>query len=323
MAITTPLTQRLSLDAPIVLAPMAGVSGGRLATAVSDAGGLGLIGGGYCYRDWILREMALADMSRVGIGFITWRLADQPKLLDEVLEQRPRAVFLSFGDIGPFARTIKSQGVPLLVQVQTVQGALEAVRAGADFIVAQGSEAGGHGGSRATLPLVPEVKDAVGEVPVLAAGGITDGRGLAACMMLGATGAVCGTAFYAATEALAHPHSKSAAADATGDQTDKTSVFDIARGFDWPKAWQLRALSNGFSEKWAGNLATLKADELERRRYAEAADRGDMSVAGTIVGEGVGLVRGIEPAASILELMARAAEDQLRSASSLLGEPDQ
>lgn len=186
----TKLTKLLDLTAPIMSAPMAGVAGGALAAAVSQAGGLGLIGGGYGVREWLARELDLAGEAQVGVGLITWALARDPDLLSIVLERNPRAI-LPFGDIGPHAPAILRAGVPLIVQVQTVAAAKAAVDGGAQIIVAQGTEAGGHGGVRATMALVPAVVDTVGDAPVIAAGGIADGRGLAAALMLGAVGVLC------------------------------------------------------------------------------------------------------------------------------------
>lgn len=168
----TALSRLLPLTVPILSAPMAGIAGGALASAVSRAGGLGFIGGGYGDREWLTRELDIAAGAEVGIGFITWALAREPDLLTIALERRPCAVFLSFGDIGPYVSRIAGAGVPLIAQVQTVAGAKAAVGDGARIIVAQGTEAGGHGGMRATMALVPAVVDAVGDVPVIAAGGI-------------------------------------------------------------------------------------------------------------------------------------------------------
>src|SRR5215218_9025552 len=201
MTIRTAITEAFDLEYPIVLAPMGWISGGRLAAAVSNAGGLGLIGGGYGDPAWLRQELDLvraATERQWGVGFITWH-ADRESV-DLALSYNPSVVFLSFGDPLKYAPLIKAAGCSLICQVQEVEEARQAVAAGADVIVAQGSEAGGHGAVRATLPLVPAVVDAVAPIPVLAAGGIADGRGLAAALMLGAQGAVLGTRFSAASE---------------------------------------------------------------------------------------------------------------------------
>ncbi|MGL4288261.1 MAG: NAD(P)H-dependent flavin oxidoreductase [Phreatobacter sp.] len=319
MAIITPLTEKLGLDVPVLLAPMAGVSGGALAAAVTNAGGFGFIGGGYCDRDWLRREMAAAGNTPAGVGFIAWALEKDPELIDLVLARRPPAIFLSFGSIGGFASKIKVAGAALVVQVQSVAEARAAAAEGADIIVAQGTEAGGHGSNRATLPLVPAVVDAVGAIPVVAAGGIADGRGLAAALMLGAAGVLCGTAFFASRESLAHPNAKQAAVAGSGDTTFRGSLFDLARGIDWPEPWTIRTLANDFSRQWGADPAGLR-DTLgaEQARYAEARDQGNVDVAAVIVGEGVDLVHTIEPAESIVRRMGAEAELLLGRAAGYL-----
>jgi nitronate monooxygenase len=299
---------------------MAGVAGGALAAAVSNAGGLGIIGGGYGEEGWLRRELLAAGNTQVGIGFITWSLAKNPALLDIALDHRPKAMFLSFGDIDAFAPKIKRAGQLLIAQVQNVAQARKAAAEGADVVVAQGTEAGGHGGRRATLPLIPAVVDAVGDVPVVAAGGIGDGRGLAAALMLGAAGVLCGTAFFASRESMAHPNTKAAALAGSGDDTLRSSVVDVVRGIDWPPQWTIRTLRNSFTDQWAGDLDGLKRNAAtEQARYARARDAGDVAVSAVIVGEAVDLVRESESAGAIVRRMAGTAEGLLRAAPQMLG----
>jgi nitronate monooxygenase len=316
MALKTPLTELLEIRHPVILAPMAGVSGGALAAAVSAAGGLGLIGGAYGDAEWIEAEFAAAGNQRVGIGFITWCLAERPGLLDQALARSPAAVMLSFGDPAPFAPKIKEAGARLICQVQSVAHARSAAAAGADLVVAQGGEAGGHGAARATLPLVPAVVDAVAPVPVAAAGGIADGRGLAAALVLGAAGVLLGTRFYAAAESLGHPSAKQRILAAGGDDTVKTSVFDTARHLAWPAPYRIRGLTNDFTERWHGNEAELaEAGATERARYGAAAERGDFDTAGVIAGEAVGLIRELLPAGEIVARLIGEAEARLDAAA--------
>ncbi|HEX5507842.1 MAG TPA: nitronate monooxygenase, partial [Pseudolabrys sp.] len=228
MALTTRLTQKLGIEHPIISAPMAFAAGGRLAAAVSGAGGFGVIGGGYGEPDWLEREFAAAGNARVGCGFITWSLARHPHVLDAVLAHAPAAVMLSFGDPSPFADAIKAAKTLLICQVQTMRHAREAVAAGAGIVVAQGAEAGGHGSLRATFTLVPEIADylakAAPETLLVAAGGVADGRGLAAALMLGADGVLVGSRFWASKEAIVPAPFQQAAVDADGDATIRTSV---------------------------------------------------------------------------------------------------
>lgn len=323
MAIKTAITSLLQIEHPVLLAPMAGVAGGALAAAVSAAGGLGIIGGGYGDAAQLTQELAAAGNAPVGIGFITWSLAKQPALLDLALERAPQALFLSFGDIAPFAPKIKRAGVPLIAQVQNLAQARVALDAGADVLVAQGTEAGGHGATRATLPLVPAVVDIAGTVPVLAAGGIADGRGLAAALMLGASGVVCGTAFYASNEATAPANAKPAVLAASGDHTARNSVIDIARGLDWPAGWTIRTLRNSFIDCWSGDIAVLRAAAaVEGPRFLAARDSGDTDIAPPIVGEAVDLVREQRPAAEIVRRMVAEAETAIRAQARGLSSPD-
>jgi nitronate monooxygenase len=316
MAISTNLTQRLGIEHPVLLAPMGFVAGGALAAAVSAAGGFGMIGGGYADPDWLEREFAAAAGHRpIGCGFITWALAERPASLDVALKHQPAAIMLSFGDAAPFLPTIKRAGALAMCQVQSLAQARAVLREGADIIVAQGTEAGGHGGGRSTLPLVPAVVDLVAgsgrSVPVVAAGGITDGRGLAAALMLGADGVLMGTRFYVASESLAAPGAQARVVAASGDETLRTTIFDIARGYTWPKVYTGRAVRNRFSEAWHGREDALARDEVERTRYAEAAARGDAEIAVVFAGEGIDLIAAVEPAAGILARVIREAEAAL------------
>ncbi len=316
MPISTSLTALLQVMHPILLAPMDLVSDGRLAAEVSRAGGLGLIGGGYGDEAWLAHELDAAGEARVGIGFITWSMAKKPRLLDMALERRPAAIMLSFGEVAPHARKIKAAGAALICQVQTVEQAKEAAAAGADVVVAQGGEAGGHGISRGTLALVPAVVDAVRDIPVAAAGGIADGRGLAAALMLGASGVLVGTRFYASQEAAGHPAAKERLVAGSGDRTIRSILFDLARRNVWPAPYTGRLLRNEFSERWRGREAELmQHQEAEGARYAAARAAGDFDVAGVIAGEAVDLVTDIPPAAEIVARMTREAETLLSGAS--------
>lgn len=319
MPIKTTLCEVLDIEHPLILAPMAGVSGGKLAAAVSRAGGLGLIGGGYGDAEWIKREFSSAGNAKVGVGFITWSLARQPKLLDLALDYAPASVMLSFGDVGPFIERIRRTPAKLIVQIQTLEQAREAIANSVDVIVAQGTEAGGHGGSRSTLPLVPAVVDIAGNVPVVAAGGIADGRGLAAALVLGAAGVLCGTAFYASSEALSHDCAKWAAVAGTGDNTERSSVFDIVRELDWPADWNLRTLRNNFTTLWSDDHHSLRRNlEQEQARFERARTTGDTDVAPVIVGEGIDLVRSSEPAGEIVSRISTEAEQFVYRAESFI-----
>ncbi len=313
MAIRTSLCDLFDIEHPVLLAPMAGVSGGALAAAVSKAGGLGLVGGGYGDADWLKREFDAAGNARIGVGFITWSLARKPELLDLTLARNPAALMLSFGDFKPFLRQIRDAQTKLIVQVQTLEQAREAVDAGVDAIVAQGTEAGGHGGTRATLPLIPAVVDIAQGIPVIAAGGIADGRGLAAALALDASGVLCGTAFFASDESLASENAKQAALRGSGDDTERSSVFDMARGLNWPSDWNLRTMRNTFTRRWSGDIVGLGENLAEEQiRFNAASAAGDTDVAAVIVGEAADLVRNRGPAQATLQDMTSQAGEILQ-----------
>src|SRR5215831_19003913 len=247
MAIVTNLTQRLGVEHPVLLAPMGFVSGGALAAAVSAFGGFGIIGGGYADPDWLEREFAAVGNRPVGCGFITWALADRAASLELALSHHPAAIMLSFGDAAPFLPKIKRAGALAICQVQTLAQAQVVLREGLTSLWPKEPKPV-HGGARSTLPLVPAVADMIVHsgrgVPVVAAGGITDGRGLAAALMLGADGVMMGSRFYVASESLAAPGAKARVVAASGDETLRTSVFDIARGYRWPTGYAGRAVRN-------------------------------------------------------------------------------
>ncbi len=320
MPISTRLTKRLGITHPVILAPMGFAAGGRLAAAVSNAGGLGLIGGGYGDKTWLETQFREAGNARIGCGFITWSLRQQPQLLDVVLAHKPAAVFLSFDDPTPFDRRIRNAGSILICQVQTRRDAETALDCGADVVVAQGAEAGGHAEKRATMTLVPEIADLVaGRAPetlLCAAGGVADGRGLAAALMLGADGVLVGSRFWASKEALVHPGLQATAMAATGDDTVQTSVTDIVRHRHWPDRFKIRVLRNEFTDRWHGREDELRAvADREAPTFAAAMDAGDARVATPIVGEAAGLISSVEPAATILERMVAEAEQLLSGAA--------
>src|SRR5215218_6430648 len=234
MRISTRITGLLGVEHPILLAPMDVVADGKLAATVSKAGGFGIIGGGYGNEEWLRRELDAAGDARVGVGFITWSMTKNPRLLDLALERKPPAIMLSFGDVKPHAEKIKRVGALMICQVQIVAQAKEAVANGADVLVAQGAEGGGHGVARGTFALVPAVVDAAGGIPVAAAGGVADGRGLAAALMLGADGVLVGTRFYATQEAVGATAAKERIVAASGDKTIRSILFDIARAMSGP-----------------------------------------------------------------------------------------
>lgn len=312
MSISTSLTALLGIRHPILSAPMDVIAGARLTAAVSEAGGFGILGGGYGERGWLEAETEKLKAARApfGIGFITWSLAKQPELLDVALAVGPRAIMLSFGDPKPFAPRIKASGALLICQVQDEAMAKQALDAGADILVAQGTEAGGHGASRSTLDIVPALVDlAVGRVPVVAAGGIGDGRGLAAMMMLGASGVLLGTRFYASREADGADEAKRRICAATAGSTVRSIIFDLSRDNVWPAPFNGRCLVNDHARRWLGReLELLQHVKTVAAEYADARAAGNFDVAAVIAGDAVGLIHDIPPAAEIVDRLIAEAD---------------
>ncbi len=311
------LAARFGLTTPIVLAPMALATGGRLAAACARAGALGLVGGGYGDLAWTQREYALAlaegPADRIGCGFITWKMDEDASALDWVLDHQPRALMLSFGDPRPYGARVAAAGAALICQVQSLAQVPQALEAGAQVIVAQGVEAGGHGMNavegRSTLAFVPEVADwlaahAPGTL-LLAAGGVADGRTLAAVQLLGADGALVGSRLWATQESLATPGAKAQAVATDGDGTARTAIFDILRRKNWPAPYDFRAIRNALHRQWEGRIDALQADPAAARaEYDAGVAAGDFSRAHATVGETVGLIRDLPPAGEVVTRMA-------------------
>ena len=313
LAIRTLLTEMFDLQYPIVLAPMGGVAGGRLATAVSNAGGLGLVGGGYGDHDVLKKELSIVreQTNRSwGVGLITW--AVERDTVELALKYNPDVFLLSFGDPREYAKIIKAQNCKLICQVQDEEQAELAMEAGADLIVAQGTEAGGHGAARATLPLVPSMVDRVSPIPVLAAGGIVDGRGLAASIMLGAVGVIIGTRFYATEESIGFEQAKECIVSAKGNDVARTTVFDIVRKLNWPPPYTGRAIRNEFFNQWDGRENELKANlDNVVQEYQIGLQTKDINTIHIFAGEGVSLIHSIESAKNIVKAIGEEAEECL------------
>ncbi len=335
--IPTKLTRRFSLTTPMVLAPMAFVSGGELAAEWASGGALGLVGGGYGDLAWTKREYELAaarlgtvpdGQARLGCGFITWKLDQDCSAFDWLLDQPvpPAAVMLSFGNPTKWALKLAARGIPVICQIQQIGQLSEVVDCGVTAIVAQGAEAGGHGmnsrDGRGTFTLVPEIADRLAEIApdtiLLGAGGVGDGRGLAALLMLGADGAVVGSRAWATRESLAHAGAQQAAITATGDETGRSGIFDILREKNWPQPYDFRALRNALHREWEGRESELRNSPAEAiKSYREAVGRGDFSQAHVTVGEGVGIINDVPGSVDLIAQMTAEAVDYLTRFSSV------
>ncbi len=327
----TRLSRQFGLSAPLCLAPMALASGGGLAAAWARSGALALVGGGYGDLEWTQREYCGAvnelqstprGLSRLGCGFITWKLDQNCSAFDWLLDQsaKPAAVMLSFGDATPWIKRLSDRGIPAICQIQRADQLMPLIDAGASIIVAQGMEAGGHGMKcslgRSTFTLVPELADILARISpntmLLAAGGIADGRGLAASLMLGADGAIIGSRAWATTESLALIGAKQVAVSASGDDTMRSGIFDVLRGKEWPEPYDFRALRNSLHREWEGREAVLLADPHEaRRRYEQAVKDADYDLAHVPIGEAVGTINDIPTSAELISRIVADAHERL------------
>jgi nitronate monooxygenase len=313
--LSTPFTEMFGVDVPVVGAPMAGVSGGRLAAAVTSGGGLGMIGvGNSTTAETITAEAGVARQAGgpFGIGLMAWALPANPAQFDATLEASPALVSLSFGDLDPWVLRFREAGFRVAVQAGHVEEARAAAGQGADLIVARGGEGGGHGlDAVGTLPLLQGVLDAV-DVPVLAAGGIVTARGLAAVLAAGAAGAWIGTALLASPEGMHTAAAKDRVRAARETDTTYGRVFDVAQGIPWPREYGGRALANEFSRRWTGREDELAADTEAQAQLAAARKAGDYDTAYLYAGQGVGLVNEERSAAGIVADLAASAERLLR-----------
>lgn len=314
--ITTPLCQLLGIEVPIFNASMAGTATGVLAAAVSNAGGFGMIGGTSSGgADW-LREQLAAARARTsrpfGVGFIS-SFPDTPELVEVALAAGVAAINHSFADPTPYVAPAHAAGVRVLAQVQSLAGALRAAEAGVDVIIAQGGEAGGHAGTTGTFALLPAIVDAVAPIPVVAAGGVADGRGFAAALMLGAQGVWMGTRFVASPEWGGGGWEQQGVLAATADDTVQTSVFDRLFDRPFPAGIDDRMVRNAFITAWQGNTMEITPENTALQEVVRRAEaQGDRSVAGISAGVSAGLISDVQPAADIVHAIVREAEDLLR-----------
>lgn len=320
--LTTPLCTLLGIQRPILNASMAGTATGELAAAVSEAGGFGMIGGTSSGGGAWLREqihVARSLTSRpFGVGFIS-SFPDTAELARVALDEGVAAINHSFADPTPYVAPAHAAGVKVFVQVQTLKQAISAAHAGADVIIAQGGEAGGHAGALGLFALLPAVVDAVAPVPVVAAGGIADGRGLAAALLLGAQGAWMGTRFVTSQEWGGPAWEQEAVLAATSDDTVQTRLYDLIAERPFPADNPDRMLRNAFIDRWHGRESEIPAQrETLRAEVAAGNERADLTVAGVSAGVSAGLITSARPAGEIVRSIAQEAEDLLRERPRLL-----
>ncbi len=318
----TSLTTSWHLRYPIISAPMAYVGRGRLAHAVSQAGGLGMIGIGSTESvDFLLREADIArgtEQTRFGIGMHAWAIEKRPDLLSAAIDAAPFLISISFGSPAPYVARLHRHGILLATQVNSRAEAMQAAQVGVDLIVVQGMEAGGHiTGQVSTLPLLQAVLDAV-EIPVLAAGGIASPRGVAAALAAGAQGVWVGTCLLASPECENTEQARERIVHAQETDTLVTRAFDVAQGLSWPPRYPGRALRNHFTDEWHSHIDALPQSSEARQQLAEAIANKNYNLAYIYAGEAVGLVMREQPAAEVIRHLGDGAEQLLRDRCSTL-----
>src|SRR5262245_14286713 len=313
----TPVCDLLGIEHPVALGGMGSVYSPPLVAAVSNAGGFGAMGCHYLDAERI-RVAVAAVRERTNkpfaLNFLIFDIEEEP--FAAALATRPSAV--AFGwprpdqDIKSYVTRAHDAGAKVTFMAGGVPEAERAAQAGADVIIAQGSEGGGHVGWQASLALIPMVVDAVAPLPVLAAGGIADGRGLAAALALGADGVLLGTRFLATRESPLHPNFKQAILDSDGHDTLLSEIPDVAAGLVWPGAMS-RSRRNRFIERWAGREWALRRERAEAIAGVQAArKRGDAEEVVLSMGQDAGLIHDIPPAAEVVARIAGEAERILR-----------
>lgn len=324
--IRTSICDLLGVEHPVGNAGMAGVAKARLCAAVAEAGGIGTVAMGGASAAEVAERVAAAKALTdrpFSANFIAWLLESDASPLDAALEAGVASITLSFGDPEPYVDRIHAAGSLFLNQVQTVEAARRAAESGVDVIIAQGNDAGGHTGVMPLMPLLPQIVDAAGDVPILAAGGVGDGRGLAAVLALGAQGVLMGTRFIASDEAESDwPDLPGQVLAASADDSVWTTAIDIAQGrgrSPWPRGIGARSIRTRWLDRWAGQeeeLAGLLSDNRDAN-HAEGADP-TPAYASSVAG----MVTRPEPAAQIVAAVVAEAAEVLNSSRRLLHSAD-
>jgi nitronate monooxygenase/enoyl-[acyl-carrier protein] reductase II len=311
----TALCELFGIEYPIILAPMGSATSAEFAAAASNAGGLGSIGTLNRSTESILRDIEAV----AGLTTRPYAINHIPPTLDGVafratLAARPAAVSFALGDPGDLVRRAHDAGARVIVQVTTVAQAVQAAGRGADLIIAQGGEAGGYGGNISTLVLLPQVIDAVAPVPVVAAGGIFDGRGLAAALVMGAAGVNLGTRFLASAEAPIAQEWRSAILAASSEDTMKVDVLNDIHPLPGTAGYGtvLRSIRTPFMVEWQGKRESAR---LEHRRLSAemhaAAAAGRRHEFLLTAGQGAGGIKDVLPVAQIMRRLMAEAESAL------------
>ena len=319
----TKLCDVLGIDIPIIQAAMGGTaSSAEFAAAASNEGALGSIGSLFRTTDAIKRDLDLVR-ELTNRNFAVNHI---PPTLDaeafrHTLALRPSVISFALGDPGDLVRQAHEVGSKVMIQITTVSQAIEAAERGADVIIAQGGESGGYGGTVSTMALVPQVVDAVSPVPVVAAGGIFDGRGMAAAIMLGAVGVNVGTRFLASIEAPIEEAWKASIVSAQSENAVKLEVLNDIQPLPGTAGYGtiLRSLRTPFMDEWAGKRKEARREGTKLWEEIQARARaGRRSETLLTAGQTVGGVKGILPIAEIIKQLVAEAEHALLQASTIV-----
>ena len=316
--IRTPICELLGIEHPVALGGMGSGTSPELVSAVSNAGGLGALG---CHGlgpeqvDERTATIRRQTNKPFGLNFLLFHAREDS--FAAALDLRPAVMQFAWArpdqDLRGYFERSHQAGCLVTYMAGNVAEATRAAKAGADILIAQGTEGGGHVGWMASMPLVPMIVDAVAPIPVLAAGGFADGRGLVAALALGADGILLGTRFLATVESPLHPNFKQAIVDSDGHDTQLSEIPDIASGLVWPGA-MIRSRRNRFIERWAGREWALRRDQAAARDGLAAARKsGDIEEGSLAMGQDAGLIRDIPPAAEVVTRIAEEAEEILRN----------
>ena len=311
--IHTRICDLLGIDHPIVLGGMGTATTAPLVAAVSNAGGFGTLGTSAFNAATLDSEIASIRERTVkpyGINHLLFQIKED--MFAVTLRAQPAVVAFAWArkdqNLRDYFQRAHDSGAKVMHMAGEVPEALRAAEAGADVLVAQGTEAGGHVGWMASLPLLPMMAKAVAPLPVLCAGGIADGRGLAAALALGAEGVLLGTRFMATPEAPIHANFKRAIVESDGHDTVLTEIPDLASQRVWPGAMS-RAKRNKFIERWAGREWALRQDAGEVGKQAAAARAaGDVDNASISYGQDAGLIESIKSVKEVVQDIVAEAE---------------
>lgn len=310
--IKTAITEMLKLKYPLFQGGMAWLGTHELAAAVSEAGGVGIIGAGNAPPQWVEQQIDTVRQATdrpfgVNVMLLSPHAA---QVMDVVVARQVPVVTTGAGFPGPWLKRLKEAGCRVFPVVASVALAVRLARMGVDGLIAEGTEAGGHVGELTTMALVPQVVDAV-DLPVLAAGGVFDGRGVAAALALGAQGVQMGTRFVCASECVAHENYKEKVIAAR----DRDAVV-AGRSTGHP----VRCLKNSFWREFTRlereGAASAELEALGSGRYHAAAIRGDVANGSVLAGQVAAMVNAVQPA----ERIAREVFAQARRILALLGE---